>query len=181
MEQLRLFLLIYLLQVHHICNCASFSKLSGLRLDPDFVEIPALLMENWCVLNSFPFILSFCIVSLWSYKFEILVPGATKTSPWDWSQAFIRYFHCTFFPFSTVFSKMRHLKYFRYSDLLLFFFPLLFHPRLLLQKMFFWFLRSSSIKTMKIINSHFEEETKEKGLVHLLFYLLILTFMLVEP
>ncbi|XP_006359798.1 probable thimet oligopeptidase [Solanum tuberosum] len=34
--------------VHHICNCASFSKLSGLRLDPDFVEIPALLMENWC-------------------------------------------------------------------------------------------------------------------------------------
>ncbi|WMV45159.1 hypothetical protein MTR67_038544 [Solanum verrucosum] len=35
-------------KVHHICNCASFSKLSGLRLDPDFVEIPALLMENWC-------------------------------------------------------------------------------------------------------------------------------------
>ncbi|KAL3328044.1 hypothetical protein AABB24_035615 [Solanum stoloniferum] len=34
--------------VHHICNCASFSKLSGLCLDPDFVEIPALLMENWC-------------------------------------------------------------------------------------------------------------------------------------
>ncbi|XP_055812732.1 probable thimet oligopeptidase [Solanum dulcamara] len=34
--------------VHHICNCASFSKFSGLRLDPDFVEIPALLMENWC-------------------------------------------------------------------------------------------------------------------------------------
>ncbi|XP_027767610.1 probable thimet oligopeptidase isoform X2 [Solanum pennellii] len=37
--------------VHHICNCASFSKLSGLRLDPDFVEIPALLMENWCYEN----------------------------------------------------------------------------------------------------------------------------------
>ncbi|KAJ8551006.1 hypothetical protein K7X08_000376 [Anisodus acutangulus] len=34
--------------VHHICNCASFSKFSGLHLDPDFVEIPALLMENWC-------------------------------------------------------------------------------------------------------------------------------------
>ncbi|CAN4106160.1 unnamed protein product [Withania somnifera] len=34
--------------VHHICNRAPFSKLSGLRLDPDFVEIPALLMENWC-------------------------------------------------------------------------------------------------------------------------------------
>ncbi|KAK4342656.1 hypothetical protein RND71_038472 [Anisodus tanguticus] len=34
--------------VHHICNCASFSKFSGLLLDPDFVEIPALLMENWC-------------------------------------------------------------------------------------------------------------------------------------
>ncbi|XP_070028143.1 putative thimet oligopeptidase isoform X3 [Nicotiana tabacum] len=34
--------------IHHICNCASFAKFSGLRLDPDFVEIPALLMENWC-------------------------------------------------------------------------------------------------------------------------------------
>ncbi|KAM3382200.1 putative thimet oligopeptidase [Capsicum galapagoense] len=34
--------------VHHICSCTSFSKFSGLSLDPDFVEIPALLMENWC-------------------------------------------------------------------------------------------------------------------------------------
>ncbi|XP_009607687.1 probable thimet oligopeptidase isoform X3 [Nicotiana tomentosiformis] len=37
--------------IHHICNCASFAKFSGLRLDPDFVEIPALLMENWCYEN----------------------------------------------------------------------------------------------------------------------------------
>ncbi|CAH9108479.1 unnamed protein product [Cuscuta europaea] len=34
--------------VHHICNRASFPKFSGLRVDPDFVEIPALLFENWC-------------------------------------------------------------------------------------------------------------------------------------
>ncbi|XP_065873653.1 probable thimet oligopeptidase [Euphorbia lathyris] len=34
--------------VQHICNRASFAKFSGLRVDPDFVEIPALLLENWC-------------------------------------------------------------------------------------------------------------------------------------
>ncbi|VFQ71463.1 unnamed protein product [Cuscuta campestris] len=34
--------------IHHICNRASVPKFSGLRLDPDFVEIPALLFENWC-------------------------------------------------------------------------------------------------------------------------------------
>ncbi|KAL6969325.1 thimet oligopeptidase [Sarracenia purpurea var. burkii] len=34
--------------VHHICNHASFARFSGLRLDPDFVEIPAQLLENWC-------------------------------------------------------------------------------------------------------------------------------------
>ncbi|XP_052186580.1 probable thimet oligopeptidase isoform X2 [Diospyros lotus] len=34
--------------VHHICNRASFARFSGLRLDPDFVEIPAQLLENWC-------------------------------------------------------------------------------------------------------------------------------------
>ncbi|XP_059633588.1 probable thimet oligopeptidase isoform X2 [Cornus florida] len=34
--------------VHHICNNASFPKFSGLRLDPDFVEIPAQMLENWC-------------------------------------------------------------------------------------------------------------------------------------
>uniref|UniRef100_A0A175YRG8 Peptidase M3A/M3B catalytic domain-containing protein n=1 Tax=Daucus carota subsp. sativus TaxID=79200 RepID=A0A175YRG8_DAUCS len=38
-------------QVHHICNRASFPKFSGLRLDPDFVEIPAQVLENWCYDN----------------------------------------------------------------------------------------------------------------------------------
>ncbi|KAK4381967.1 putative thimet oligopeptidase [Sesamum angolense] len=32
--------------VHHICNRAPFARFSGLRLDPDFVEIPSLLLEN---------------------------------------------------------------------------------------------------------------------------------------
>ncbi|XAR48147.1 Neurolysin [Bertholletia excelsa] len=39
--------------VHHICNRASFARFSGLRLDPDFVEIPAQVLENWCY-DSFP-------------------------------------------------------------------------------------------------------------------------------
>ncbi|EPS67906.1 hypothetical protein M569_06863, partial [Genlisea aurea] len=34
--------------VHHICNRATFARFSGLRLDPDFIEIPSLLLENWC-------------------------------------------------------------------------------------------------------------------------------------
>ncbi|KAK1577521.1 hypothetical protein Q3G72_022495 [Acer saccharum] len=34
--------------VQHICNRASFARFSGLRVDPDFVEIPAHLLENWC-------------------------------------------------------------------------------------------------------------------------------------
>ncbi|KAJ4710921.1 putative Oligopeptidase [Melia azedarach] len=34
--------------VQHICNRASFARFSGLRVDPDFVEIPAQLLENWC-------------------------------------------------------------------------------------------------------------------------------------
>ncbi|KAL3656049.1 hypothetical protein CASFOL_000445 [Castilleja foliolosa] len=38
--------------VQHICNRASFARFSGLRLDPDFVEIPSLLLENWCYENS---------------------------------------------------------------------------------------------------------------------------------
>ncbi|KAJ0972381.1 hypothetical protein J5N97_020340 [Dioscorea zingiberensis] len=34
--------------VHHICNHASFSRFSGLRLETDFCEIPGRLLENWC-------------------------------------------------------------------------------------------------------------------------------------
>ncbi|KAG8641669.1 probable thimet oligopeptidase isoform X2 [Manihot esculenta] len=34
--------------VQHICNRASFARFSGLRVDPDFVEIPSLVLENWC-------------------------------------------------------------------------------------------------------------------------------------
>ncbi|XP_031270064.1 probable thimet oligopeptidase [Pistacia vera] len=34
--------------VQHVCNRASFAKFSGLRVDPDFVEIPGQLLENWC-------------------------------------------------------------------------------------------------------------------------------------
>ncbi|KAL7248443.1 hypothetical protein ACSBR2_003218 [Camellia fascicularis] len=32
---------------HHICNRASFVRFLGLRLDPDFVEIPTQVLENW--------------------------------------------------------------------------------------------------------------------------------------
>ncbi|KAK4429728.1 putative thimet oligopeptidase [Sesamum alatum] len=38
--------------VHHICNRAPFARFSGLRLDPDFVEIPSLILENWCYESS---------------------------------------------------------------------------------------------------------------------------------
>ncbi|KAF8092771.1 hypothetical protein N665_0401s0018 [Sinapis alba] len=34
--------------VQHICNRASFARFSGLRVDPDFREIPSQLLENWC-------------------------------------------------------------------------------------------------------------------------------------
>ncbi|KAM2535042.1 hypothetical protein TB1_020681 [Malus domestica] len=34
--------------VQHICNRASFARFSGLGFDPDFVEVPALVLENWC-------------------------------------------------------------------------------------------------------------------------------------
>ncbi|KAI3733401.1 hypothetical protein L6452_12844 [Arctium lappa] len=34
--------------VHYICNRASFAKFGGLQLDPDFMEIPAQVLENWC-------------------------------------------------------------------------------------------------------------------------------------
>ncbi|KAL0385411.1 UNVERIFIED_CONTAM: putative thimet oligopeptidase [Sesamum radiatum] len=38
--------------VHHICNRAPFARFSGLRLDPDFVEIPSVLLEKWCYESS---------------------------------------------------------------------------------------------------------------------------------
>ncbi|XP_008222033.1 PREDICTED: probable thimet oligopeptidase [Prunus mume] len=34
--------------VQHICNRASFARFSGLGFDQDFVEVPALVLENWC-------------------------------------------------------------------------------------------------------------------------------------
>ncbi|XP_024636041.1 probable thimet oligopeptidase isoform X2 [Medicago truncatula] len=34
--------------VQHICNRASFARFSGFRVDPDFVEIPAQLLQNCC-------------------------------------------------------------------------------------------------------------------------------------
>ncbi|KAF3431110.1 hypothetical protein FNV43_RR25840 [Rhamnella rubrinervis] len=34
--------------VQHICNRASFARFSGLGYDPDFVEVPAQVLENWC-------------------------------------------------------------------------------------------------------------------------------------
>ncbi|KAH6798728.1 Zincin-like metalloproteases family protein [Perilla frutescens var. frutescens] len=38
--------------VHYTCNRATFTRFSGLRLDPDFVEIPSMLLENWCYESS---------------------------------------------------------------------------------------------------------------------------------
>ncbi|KAK4763660.1 hypothetical protein SAY87_013098 [Trapa incisa] len=37
--------------IQHVCNRASFARFSGLRVNPDFVEIPAQLFENWCYEN----------------------------------------------------------------------------------------------------------------------------------
>ncbi|XVE85241.1 hypothetical protein DITRI_Ditri17bG0075900 [Diplodiscus trichospermus] len=34
--------------VQHLCNRASFARFSGLRVDSDFMEIPAKVLENWC-------------------------------------------------------------------------------------------------------------------------------------
>ena len=36
-------------QAHHLCNRASLVRFSGLRVDPDFVEIPGHMFENWLV------------------------------------------------------------------------------------------------------------------------------------
>ncbi|GMH31089.1 hypothetical protein Nepgr_032932 [Nepenthes gracilis] len=38
--------------VHHLCNQATLGRFSGLRVDPDFVEIPSQLFENWCYESS---------------------------------------------------------------------------------------------------------------------------------
>ncbi|PON71619.1 Peptidase M3A/M3B [Trema orientale] len=34
--------------VQYVCNRASFARFSGLGYDPDFVEVPAQVLENWC-------------------------------------------------------------------------------------------------------------------------------------
>lgn len=162
----------YLLQIHHICNCASFAKFSGLRLDPDFVEIPALLMENWYVFNTLPFklipvSLAYGIISL-NYSCQVLWKPLFETDLWFSSGD--AYFHCTFYPFSMLPVRW-DLKYIRYSDLLLLCFSLLFHLFSLLQEMFFWVAFTIQKKRRKK-NGYFEG-------MHLLFYLLMLTFMLV--
>ncbi|KAK9108396.1 hypothetical protein Syun_024407 [Stephania yunnanensis] len=38
--------------VHMICNRASFARFSGLRVDPDFVEMPSQLLESLCYKTS---------------------------------------------------------------------------------------------------------------------------------
>ncbi|GAB2280577.1 hypothetical protein Dimus_015204 [Dionaea muscipula] len=38
--------------VHHLCNRAPFARFSGLRVDPDFVEIPSQVFESWCYESS---------------------------------------------------------------------------------------------------------------------------------
>uniref|UniRef100_A0A7N0U7R0 Peptidase M3A/M3B catalytic domain-containing protein n=1 Tax=Kalanchoe fedtschenkoi TaxID=63787 RepID=A0A7N0U7R0_KALFE len=35
-------------EIHFICNRASFTRFSGLFVDPDLFEIPAQVLENWC-------------------------------------------------------------------------------------------------------------------------------------
>lgn len=37
---------------HHLCNHSSLARFSGLRVDPDFVEIPGQMFENWCFESS---------------------------------------------------------------------------------------------------------------------------------
>ncbi|KAL9271473.1 putative thimet oligopeptidase, partial [Drosera capensis] len=38
--------------VHHLCNRSSFVRFSGLRVDPDFMEIPSQVFESWCFESS---------------------------------------------------------------------------------------------------------------------------------
>ncbi|KAF5200448.1 Mitochondrial intermediate peptidase protein [Thalictrum thalictroides] len=38
--------------VYHICNRASYARFSSLHVDPDFLEIPSQVLENWCYESS---------------------------------------------------------------------------------------------------------------------------------
>ncbi|XP_074309933.1 putative thimet oligopeptidase [Silene latifolia] len=37
---------------HHLCNHSSLARFSGLRVDPDLLEIPGHMFENWCYESS---------------------------------------------------------------------------------------------------------------------------------
>ncbi|KAF3519382.1 hypothetical protein DY000_02063000 [Brassica cretica] len=55
--------------VQHICNRASFARFSGLRVDPDFREIPSQLLENWQDITK-PLVDEVCkTLKRWRYSF----------------------------------------------------------------------------------------------------------------
>lgn len=114
-----------------------------------------------------PVPLAYGIISL-NYSCQVLWKPLFETDLWFSSGD--AYFHCTFYPFSMLPVRW-DLKYIRYSDLLLLCFSLLFHLFSLLQEMFFWVAFTIQKKRRKK-NGYFEG-------MHLLFYLLMLTFMLV--
>ncbi|KAG5380368.1 hypothetical protein IGI04_028210 [Brassica rapa subsp. trilocularis] len=58
--------------VQHICNRASFARFSGLRVDPDFREIPSQLLENWQDITK-PLVDEVCkTLKRWRYSFSAL-------------------------------------------------------------------------------------------------------------
>ncbi|KAJ4884179.1 putative thimet oligopeptidase [Raphanus sativus] len=58
--------------VQHICNRASFTRFSGLRVDPDFREIPSQLLENWQDITK-PLVDEVCkTLKRWRYSFSAL-------------------------------------------------------------------------------------------------------------